>query len=250
VKPVDRPAFEPYCGAAPVPAELLWRWNLDPPLLLALGILGAAIYFGTRHEWLKVASWQAAALGLLMLVVAFVSPLCALASALFSAREVHHTALVSLAAPLLAYGFGRNQGTAGWSVASASLFAVVLWLWHAPQAYAAALSSNLVYWIMQASLLGSAFLIWTAILGAKTLAGVGLSLASMLQMGLLGALLTFAPFAFYAPHSGSTVAWGLTALEDQQLAGALMWVVGGSAFFAAAIWHGLQLFGPRYEAAC
>ena len=46
-------------------------------------------------------------------------------------------------------------------------------------------------------------------------------------MGLLGALLTFAPHALYVPHLLTTVAWNLMPLEDQQIGGLLMWLPGG-----------------------
>jgi putative membrane protein len=44
------------------------------------------------------------------------------------------------------------------------------------------------------------------------------------QTGLLGALLTFAGRPLYAAHISTTASWGLTPLEDQQLAGLIMWI--------------------------
>jgi putative membrane protein len=46
-------------------------------------------------------------------------------------------------------------------------------------------------------------------------------------MALLGAFITLSPRPLYAPHAGTTLAWGLTQIEDQQLGGLLMWVPGG-----------------------
>jgi putative membrane protein len=46
----------------------------------------------------------------------------------------------------------------------------------------------------------------------------------MMQMGLLGAILTFARFALYAPHYLTTQQYGFSPLDDQQLAGLIMWV--------------------------
>lgn len=43
----------------------------------------------------------------------------------------------------------------------------------------------------------------------------------MIEMGLLGALITFAPAPLYAPHLGTTHEWGLSPFEDQQLTGML-----------------------------
>jgi putative membrane protein len=247
---VDAAAFVlPYCGPAPSPADILWSWNFDPVLLCVFAILGTITAADSRMRLVTITGRRAMILALLVLLVAFVSPLCAMASALFSARVLHHILLVSAAAPLLAYAIaGRIRG-AGWSVALVLLHALVFWSWHAPAAYLSALSSDLVYWLMQGSILGSAVLLWNAIIRSDPLPGIGLSIASMMQMGLLGALLSFGRQAIYAPHFGTTAVWGLTPLDDQQLAGVLMWVLGGLSFFAATMWHGLRLLDHRPQAA-
>ena len=57
-------------------------------------------------------------------------------------------------------------------------------------------------------------------------------------MGLLGALITFAGRPLYAPHFASALSWGVSPLEDQQLAGITMWAPGSIAYLAAAMWIG------------
>jgi putative membrane protein len=57
----------------------------------------------------------------------------------------------------------------------------------------------------------------------------------MVAMGLLGALISFARHPLYAPPFLSTQAWGLSPLEDQQLAGLIMWGPGGGFYLAAAL---------------
>ncbi|HYX23881.1 MAG TPA: cytochrome c oxidase assembly protein, partial [Thermoanaerobaculia bacterium] len=59
-----------------------------------------------------------------------------------------------------------------------------------------------------------------------------------LHSGVLGALLTFAPRLWYPIYEARTAAWGLSALEDQQLAGLIMWVPAGVLFIVL----GLALF--------
>jgi putative membrane protein len=54
-------------------------------------------------------------------------------------------------------------------------------------------------------------------------------------MSALGALLTFAPAPLFTPHLGSTAAFGLSPLEDQQLGGLLLWVPGCIAFLIAGV---------------
>lgn len=210
-----------YCGPAPDPAELWLRWNLDPALLAALVAL--ALLVGRSRAGLAAVA---------VLALAFVSPLCALSAALFSARVVHHVLLVAVAAPLLALAWPPRR-----SLPAAPLFLVstaVLWAWHLPQAYDAALSNVALYWVMQATLLGSAFLFWRAVLGPAqaTPQAVLLILAAYMQMGLLGALLTFAPASLYATHAVAPLAWGYTPLGDQQLGGLIMWVPAGLPFVA------------------
>jgi putative membrane protein len=45
-------------------------------------------------------------------------------------------------------------------------------------------------------------------------------------------MITFARRPWYYSHYGTTTAWGLTPLEDQQLAGLLMWIPGGVVYLA------------------
>ncbi len=71
-------------------------WNFDPYLLLAIGIAAALTWLPARRDK-RVGQWLVA---IALFTVAFVSPLCALSSALFSARAAHHIVLISLVAPL------------------------------------------------------------------------------------------------------------------------------------------------------
>jgi putative membrane protein len=56
-----------------------------------------------------------------------------------------------------------------------------------------------------------------------------------LQTSILGALLTFAPRAWYQPYLATSSAWHLTPLEDQQLGGLIMWIPGGSVLLFVAL---------------
>ena len=160
--------------------------------------------------------------------------------------------LTVLLAPILAMVpsrplLGRLPGNlAVWT----ALAAVTLWLWHAPGAYAAALSSDLLYWLMQVSLLGTATGFWIALRRTATGPAIAALLTYMVQMGLLGALLTFSSTSFYAPHALTTLAWGLSPVEDQQLGGIIMWVPGAAAYLAAALILLRRLLEPaRHRAA-
>lgn len=224
--------WTPYCGAGPVPGELWSRWNLDPSLVAALALAVAA-------PWLRPAAVQRPGLwsaGVAVLAVSFISPLCALSSALFSARVVHHMLLIAVAAPLFAWSLPRMATMRfGGPIAWTFVHGAILWIWHAPGAYGAALSHDGLYWAMQASLFLSALGFWLSIRQASAPAGVGALLLAMMQMGLLGALLTFAGQAMYAPHLATTAAWGFTPLRDQQLGGLIMWAPASALYLAAAL---------------
>lgn len=214
-----------YCGPAPAPDALLAAWNLDPPLLAGLALVGWLA--ARRGGWAAWGSWA-------VLVVAFVSPLCALSAALFAARAVHHVLLVAVAAPLIALALPRGARPILGAALAFVLHAVVLWFWHAPVAYAAALDHHGVYWLMQASLLASAVALWRAAFTAGTGEALTVLLGTTAHMGLLGALLLFAPAPLYAAHLFTTDAWGLSPLQDQQVAGLVMWVFAGAPYLGVA----------------
>lgn len=220
----------PYCGSAPLPGEIWLRWNWDPLLLALLAAafaLGAVLFRRARYERLAWFSGMAA------LVVAFVSPLCALSSGLFAVRSLHHLLVVALAAPLLGYTLAGRFRSLPLGILT-GVHILAFWAWHAPSLYSAALSDDFVYWIMQALLLGSGILFWAALYGARNFAAqVGALLAAVIQMGLLGAIITFAPQPIYAPHFLTAGLYGLSALEDQQLAGLIMWVASLPLILAA-----------------
>lgn len=230
---------EVYCGPAPTPAVLMGAWNVDVvAIVLCAGL--TALHVATRGEGRTM---LCLAIGVLALL--FLSPLCALTAALFSARAVHHVLLGGLAAPLLVMAFGlaaarRPLLSPGGAVA---LGIVAMWVWHVPAVYAAGISSGPLYWLMQASLLGSGVLLWQAVLSQHTRPGAALLalLATVVQMGMLGALLTFATRPLYAAHALTTAPFGLSPLEDQQLSGLILWVPAALPYGIAALLIVLRL---------
>jgi len=111
-------------------------------------------------------------------------------------------------------------------------------VWHVPAIYAWGLATVPTYWLMQGSLLASAWLIWRAILTPAAQPGPALVAlgATVGQMGLLGALIVFASRPLYAVHFASTWVWGLSPLADQQLAGLLMWVPAILPYLGVGLW--------------
>lgn len=220
-----------YCGPAAVPGDLLTRWNFDPLLMAAFAALAIVITSG------RVANARASWASLVLAAIIFVSPLCALSSALFSARVLHHVLLIAAVAPLLALAFPVRRLPSPPLAALVGLHTIILWVWHMPAPYAWGLASVPAYWLMQTSLLGSAWLLWRAILVPAQSGPALLALAATIgQMGLLGALIVFASRPLYPVHFASTAAWGLAPLTDQQLAGLLMWVLAMLPYLGAGVW--------------
>ena len=221
-----------YCGPAPAPEELLSSWNLDP-LALALLVLVSLWAARTRPGLIAV----------VILAFVFISPLCALSSALFSARVVHHVLLVTIAAPLLA--IARPERTTRTVGVPFIIATAALWLWHLPAAYDAALGHKAIYWAMQASLFATALWFWRAVFSQPVGSGALWVLFAYIAMALLGALLTLSPNAIYATHAFAPLLWGMSPLADQQLGGLIMWVPSGLPFafwgvlLARRAWRGM-----------
>ena len=229
----------PYCGAAPTVDTLAGRWNLDPILLAALfGI--ALIYYcltpaasrRSRTRSFFYAGWAITALAL-------ISPLCALSVSLFAARVGQHMILVLIAAPLVALGLPMAQKRLpAQELWAAFAFTAMLWLWHSPGPYGETFLSPIIYWTMHVTTWGTAVFFWWTVLRApadRLGISVAATVATGLQMALLGAIITWAREPLYWPHFATPFEWGLTPLQDQQLGGTLMWVPGGLIFLVAIV---------------
>ncbi|MCC6173893.1 MAG: cytochrome c oxidase assembly protein [Chloroflexi bacterium] len=217
-----------------------------------------------------VRGWQAASYagGLLAVAVALISPLDALGSALFSAHMVQHLLLFVVAAPLLvlgmpllpllwSLGLSTRRGLGGWwrrtRVLRAAwaalthpamawiLHAATMWVWHAPPLFDATLRSGLVHAAEHTTFLGTALLFWWSAFGLtprlRGRRGIGvISIFAMaMQSGLLGAAIALSAHPWYTAYAQTTRIWGLTPLEDQQIAGLIMWVPAGTAYLIAAL---------------
>lgn len=221
----------PYCGEAPVPLDWLGRWNFDPVLLSAMAAC-AILWFA----WPARGDGKAMGGLLAVCLFVFVSPFCAMGSALFLVRILHDLMLTLVIAPLAVAAFRLRDLPAIGSLAVWTAVHLIVFLgWHAPPLYAVAMSSDLAFWAMQATIAGSAAIWWARLLADRSLGAVLSLLAGMVGMGLLGALLTFADHPFYAPHWLTTAAWGLSPLEDQQLAGIVMWAPAAAIYLLIAM---------------
>lgn len=224
--------WTPYCGAAPLPADWWVRWNFDPWLLTLIVPLAFAMGAIPANRAQMQARWSVLA----CFLVLFVSPFCALSSALFTARVVHHVILATVLAPLIVAGWpGIGRRPPGSLAIWTALQALVFWAWHGPPVYEAALSNDAVFWLMQCTITASAVIWWDRLQNMPAAASVASLLAAMVLMGVLGALITFAETALYAPHWLTTQPWGLSPLEDQQIGGIIMWAPASAFYLGAAM---------------
>jgi putative membrane protein len=241
--------------------------DLGIALVLALSALLYAL--GLSRLWRRggvgavVAPWRACLylLGLAVVALALLSPLDALAHLLFSAHMVQHVLIIFVAAPLLAlgappvpvlWGLPRplrlavvplwRSGTPLRRVSLAlthpvvvwTIGAAVLWFWHIPGPYQAAVRSPVIHVLEHATMLASALLFWWVVvpqpIGRRRLDGGSATLlvfAAKVQAGTLGVLITFVPEPLYPIYEAGAASFGRTLLEDQHLAGLIMGTVGG-----------------------
>jgi putative membrane protein len=251
------------------------QWALSAPDgFLALLLAAALLLYagGTVRLWTAAPGHRRAlparavpfALGWLLLALALLPPLAPISAGTFSGHMLQHEVLMVAAAPLLVLGrplaiwvwsfpAGWRRSVASparstrlramWSFVTAPLTATILhgaaiWIWHAPPLFAAAEANVWVHALQHSAFFFTALLFWNAVCGPRegtVRAGALFWLfVTMLHTGALGVLLTFSAGLWYR-EAPEAAAWGLTALEDQQLGGLIMWVPGGTVYVIAAL---------------
>jgi cytochrome c oxidase assembly factor CtaG len=205
----------------------------------------------------RIASYAA---GWLTLALALTSPLHALGEQMFTAHMVEHEILMAVSAPLIvlsrplafllfALPDPARRGMAGlWASSSrvrgllrsgalaTVIHGAVLWLWHVPTVFDAAVTHDGLHRLQHLSFFLSALWFWWTVLWASSRAAATWHLfVTMMHMSVLGALMALAPRVLYSVQTSHAAAYGLTPLEDQQLAGLLMWVPAGTVYAGAAM---------------
>ena len=249
------------------------HWTLDPPVLVSLLVAGALYLVGAarllrsagRGRGVTDRQLFSFAAGWIALVLSLHSPIAAVSEFLFSVHMTQHEILMLVAAPLLVLArplgvfvwalpaswrapigrWTRRPAVAGaWRALTGPLTVWVLhgaalWVWHLPSLYQAAVRNEPIHVLEHASFLGSALLFWwTAVSpsGRRRLprgADVLYVFTGAFQGAALGALFTFASIPLYPLYAGTVAPWGLSPLQDQQLAGVIMWIPSGVVYLAA-----------------
>lgn len=261
-----------HAGRVPEPHDLWRAWTVAPFVVIALMISAGCYAAGVRAVWQHAGVGRGASRiqvgsfigSLLAIAIALLSPIDAVSEALFSVHMVQHLLLVLLAAPLIVLGVpeyvtmwalptASRRGLVRWWRGARPLIAFwtllrhpvvawvlhvgALWAWHFPRLYDAALRDSGVHILEHTTFLLTAMVFWWVVfrgnlsLGASTL----YLFAAALQGTLLGALITIARHPWYVGHYATTQPWGVTPLEDQQIAGLIMWIPAGLVYLLAML---------------
>lgn len=248
--------------------SLSWHWQTAALLPM---VAGSVIYgAGVLRLWRSAGHGRgvgrgavlAFACGMALLAVALLSPLAALADHLFSAHMVVHELIMAAAAPL--FILARTRAAMAWSLPvwllrllkplkglagelqATLLQAAVIWAWHVPALFRAATENEALHMLQHFSFFLAALLFWQAmegLNGPRAGKAVACLFGTSMHTGFLGALLLLSPRLWF-PATGSL---GLSALEDQQLGGAIMWMPGGLVYAAAALWAAQRWIGSRRQ---
>jgi putative membrane protein len=194
--------------------------------------------------------------GVLTLAAAWIWPLPALARSAFYAHMTMHMAVVAVAAPFLAWAVMgtsfdpvRKIPTLFRAIPLSMVELVAVWGWHAPALHHAARHSLVGLMAEQGTFFITGLLVWLSAFGGdvrfggnRSAAGVVALLLTSMHMTLLGALLALTPRPLYAHHEGTS---RLSALDDQQLGGAIMLAVGGISYLFGGLWLMVGLLRQR-----
>ncbi len=237
--------------AFPIAVAAETAWTIDPGPILMILILGG-LYL---PRWWRVRGANGAAaapiwrllsfiIGLLSLAIALLSPIDALAAQSFSFHMAQHMLLLDLVPIFCIVGLNkiilrpatrrlqaleRALGPLMHPAVAVVLYIVVMWAWHVPAAYDAALDNATVHLLEHVVFLSVGFLYWWQLLSPIRSRFRGGAMGPLLYMvstkigvGLLGIVLTFAPNPLYPYYEMREPIFGLNAGSDQQIGGALM----------------------------
>lgn len=251
-------------GSAPEAAAP--TWTTDPWIVAPLVLFGLMYGIGrlvlARKGRKRIAQDVVCGAGWLTLAAALVSPLHWLGERLLSFHMIEHEILMAVAAPLLviarpvgpllwslprharlAIGWAMRHPltTRLWTLLSVGrnatlLHGIAIWAWHAPALFDAALENIVLHRVQHLSFFLTAILFWWSVFRRSQAGSAAWHVfVTMLHTSILGALMALAPHLLYRQQADAAAAWGLTPLEDQQLAGIIMWVPAGTIYAGAAL---------------
>ncbi len=239
------------------------HWLPDPGVLAPIALL-VLVYVrrfraARREENGRGAGWpQALAFtaGVLALLIAVASPLDGLGEDyLFSAHMTQHVLLGDIAPLLLLLSLSRvimrpatrrlmtverRLGPFASPWTGLALWLSLMYLWHVPALYDAALEHPVVHLLEHASFFTAGVCVWWPLVqpvpmrrplkGFQTLGYIG---AAKFGLAALGLYLTWSSSVFYPFYEQVPRIWGLSAVNDQNAGGAIMMVEQSLTFVIA-----------------
>jgi putative membrane protein len=230
------------------------HWLGDPLVLVPLALF-AGIYIWRFAQARKEAGGRGAgplqalafAGGMLALLVALVSPLDGLGDDyLFSAHMVQHVLIGDVAPLLILLGLSRvimrpatrrlaslerRLGPFASPATGLVAWLVVMYLWHIPALYDAAVEHATVHLLEHVSFFAAGVALWWPLIqpvpmrrhltGMQPIAYIGTAKAGLAALGIF---LTWSTTAIYPYYEGTPRIWGLSPVEDQNVAGVIMMV--------------------------
>jgi putative membrane protein len=245
------------------------HWSFEPITIALLASSTVVYSAGLSRLWSRAGRdrgirWFEAASffsGMAILALGLLSPIGWLATILFSVHMTQHEILMLVGAPLLVLGralhvflwalpkhgretigrltqqylFARVWRTMSSPAVVFAIHGIVLWVWHVPAFFNAALASEVVHACQHVSFIATAALFWWSMVhGRYGAIGYGVAIVYVFLTGLhsslLGALITLSSRVWYVPYVESASLWDVNALDDQQLAGLIMWIPTGAVF--------------------
>ena len=225
-----------------------YSWPLDPDGLVlapALGIAYLLVVRRVRTEQWRYASFGA---GLLLIAAVFATPVETLAlNYLLTAHFLQNVTVAEWAPALLVLGI---PPTLARRVEVPMVAALPVWLatyfaWHVPAAYDLALRhpGSVLHLEHATYLVAGTALWWPVVHGRSTSGTKALYLfGAFVLASPLGLLLALVPHALYGFYEARPTVWGLSHLEDQQIAGSTMAAEQAVVFFAAFAWFFVRFF--------
>ena len=233
----------------PVPVDT--SWTFAPIVVVALvGYLAAYALRWRRSRAEggaraapggRLALWLT---GIALLATALISPVDGLGEQFASFHMIQHLLIADLVPVALTLALTKHllrpvtrrvrrleqaAGPFGHPVFGIVAYVGVMWAWHVPVLYDAALEHPVVHAFEHLSFGAAGLLYWWHLLSPirsrLRLGGLGpvaYMVSTKLLVGLLGVALTFAPRTFYAYDFGGATRWGLSTLDDQHVAGLIM----------------------------
>ncbi|MDQ3067058.1 MAG: cytochrome c oxidase assembly protein [Actinomycetota bacterium] len=229
----------------------------------------AALAYGLRARTLHrrgtpPAAWRVAlfSLGILLLVLAFASPVSAIAEReLFSFHMLQHVVIGDLAPlcllaglsgpmlrPLLALRPVERLRVLAHPAIALPIWGLNLYLWHVPFLYEAAVRHSAVHALEHVSFFTAGVIVWLPVLEtlpAPEWFGTGPKLAYIAGVRVvetvLGNVFVWSGDLFYGIYDRGDELWGISPLQDQGLAGAVMMIEGSIVTIVALAWLFLRM---------